>query len=695
MKMSSIEFTKIPLPEHHKVYPQRDFTRMPILYLELLENKNKIKKEFVNKFYTPPQQNQRIGASHPTPFMTDIDSTFRNGSREAATDRASGPVGRTPSPRQLQTRSSPTSEIISKKTQMATGYKHSPTNKTKYLLSKKSPPTKREVPKNEITSSKGEDPTDQNITPEGGGTYGGGTKRSNSSSRFHRTPSEISLPWENVNKDFDFTNMAHVGGPTTRRESFSNLLSPARREGDSDEDDDIFNKKHPSDDEMGSIVNQKFFSENVDKISRKASITASSLNDVERSVSSSDFDNDQDLWSTRNQQPSPKAVPSVIAGRFAAADGRASEGFSDMGASRPPQNDDPLRGRPLHGYTSETPNTLRFRGTTSPTNTYDPGAARGTAEYGGHKHNDYKDLYVDEDDENKSQHDNENIKAVNRLNELLGGNDKNYRLKTGWERAATSRSTFDNRGVGDESNVTPPSLEELQKQKKIIIDKDIYAEEDEETQKERNAVYFKYEVLRRMHPTVHIPEFTVYSDPKIMKQKYDMLTKKLAINTTVDNWKRYMMVAVMVCEVLLGQLNFDMDGFAQQQIIQMSTYDQLLVEIAEKKNKQTESQWSPEARLGMMMLLNTSVFVMTKTIFKNSGTNLLGLVNNFTSGIVGSSTAASNSGGSRDGSEQTPSSRIYSQERSKTSAPAFGAAKGGGDDIISGNSGFQSSLKEP
>lgn len=179
-----------------------------------------------------------------------------------------------------------------------------------------------------------------------------------------------------------------------------------------------------------------------------------------------------------------------------------------------------------------------------------------------------------------------------------------------------------------------PTLQDLQQQKKVVIDKEYrYTDDDEETQKERNAMYFKCEVLRRMHPNMPVPEFTPYSDPKVMKQKIDMFTEKIALNTTVDNWKRYLIIGVMICEVVLGKLNFDMEGFAQQQITQMSTYDQLLVEIAEKNQKKAQSKWGPETRLCLMLSLNTVLFVVSKTLAKNSGFNLLGTINSMTSGL--------------------------------------------------------------
>jgi hypothetical protein len=122
-----------------------------------------------------------------------------------------------------------------------------------------------------------------------------------------------------------------------------------------------------------------------------------------------------------------------------------------------------------------------------------------------------------------------------------------------------------------------------------------------------------------------------------LKAKYDVLTKKLALNTTIDNWKRYLIVGVMAAEVALGKASFDMEGFAQQQITQMNTYDQLLVEIAEKHQTPVQSRWGPEVRLGMMMSLNIVLFVVSRMIFKKTGHNLLGTINNTT--IFGNKTA--------------------------------------------------------
>lgn len=181
---------------------------------------------------------------------------------------------------------------------------------------------------------------------------------------------------------------------------------------------------------------------------------------------------------------------------------------------------------------------------------------------------------------------------------------------------------------------TAPSIAELQAQNpavKILPKEYAYHKPDsDELQKERNDVLFQYEVLKRMHPQATIPEFTMYSDPKIMAQKYEVLSKKLSLDSNVENWKRYMIVFVMGCEVVLGKLNFDMQGFAQQQIISMNTYDSLLVELAEKSYMPTGSRWPVELRLFGMLLMNVVLFVVSKIITNKTGLNLLGTINQLT-----------------------------------------------------------------
>lgn len=183
-----------------------------------------------------------------------------------------------------------------------------------------------------------------------------------------------------------------------------------------------------------------------------------------------------------------------------------------------------------------------------------------------------------------------------------------------------------------EDDKQPPTLEEIQANNpdEVIMKKEYTfpKQEDENTSKRRNEVYFQYQVLKRMHPAAPIPEFTMYSDPEMLAQKYEMLAKKLSLDVSVENWKRYMIIFVMALEVVLGKMSFDVEGFAQQQLVQMNTYDALLVEMAEKSyTPNGKSKWPVEARLMMMLTVNMAMFIICKMIQKRTGANLLGSIN--------------------------------------------------------------------
>jgi hypothetical protein len=179
----------------------------------------------------------------------------------------------------------------------------------------------------------------------------------------------------------------------------------------------------------------------------------------------------------------------------------------------------------------------------------------------------------------------------------------------------------------------PPTLEELRAREAHdsgAPTSTARTDEDEARRIRRQDAYYHYQVLKRMHPNVDIPEFTIWSDPDVMEPQYDMMFKKLSLDASIDSWKRYMIGALMIFEILLGKLNFDMEGFAHQQIISMPTYDALIVELAEKSYVPKGSRWPVELRLLAMILANSALFIGTKIIAKRTGTNLLGTINRMT-----------------------------------------------------------------
>ena len=121
----------------------------------------------------------------------------------------------------------------------------------------------------------------------------------------------------------------------------------------------------------------------------------------------------------------------------------------------------------------------------------------------------------------------------------------------------------------------------------------------------------------------------IHSDYKNMKKTYDTTVKKLSVNSNVETYKNWLIGGCMAIEYGMGGLlNFDMKGFTRQQVMNMGSYEKLLIELGEKTYVPEESNWPVEVRLVGVLLINTAMFVGGKIIAKKTGSDILGAMNN-------------------------------------------------------------------
>ena len=190
--------------------------------------------------------------------------------------------------------------------------------------------------------------------------------------------------------------------------------------------------------------------------------------------------------------------------------------------------------------------------------------------------------------------------------------------------------------LDDEYDKIPPKLSDLEKKgvipnKRTIpniglgVDEDV--EDDEDAKRE---LLFKFSLLKKSYNTkLEIPEFTIHSSYKRMVEVYENTLRHLSLESSVEQYKNILIGGFMVCEYVFGVwLSLDMAGYTQAQILNISQYERLLIELGSKNYTPEAQNWPVEFRLVGMIILNAVIFVVSKLILKKTGNNIMNMMNN-------------------------------------------------------------------
>jgi hypothetical protein len=219
-----------------------------------------------------------------------------------------------------------------------------------------------------------------------------------------------------------------------------------------------------------------------------------------------------------------------------------------------------------------------------------------------------------------------------------GGNDKgkknkiSFRLKELLEDDKVEEHFSPDPRAGGGQDL-PPSLGDLAKagqiaRKKEMMDVGHLAMNEQEKEDAKRELLFKFDLLKKSYKTDNIPEFSIHSDYDTMKRTYESTVRTLSLDKSVDDYKKYLAYGFIGMEFILGYVfKLDMNGFARQQMISMSSYERLLIELGEKSYVPTGSKWSVELRLLFLVVMNTAVFLVGRMMLKKTGADVMGLVN--------------------------------------------------------------------
>ena len=153
-------------------------------------------------------------------------------------------------------------------------------------------------------------------------------------------------------------------------------------------------------------------------------------------------------------------------------------------------------------------------------------------------------------------------------------------------------------------------------------------------EEEKRELLFKFEMLKKSYPTANIREdFTIRSDLHEIKSAYEMSVRRLSMDSKIEKYKSYLMGAFMATEYVFGNfLGFDMQGYTQQQILQMNSYEKLLIEIGEKSYvPDSVSKFPVEVRLLFLVVMNAAIFIGSKMLMAKTGANVLNMINSMNS----------------------------------------------------------------
>ena len=178
----------------------------------------------------------------------------------------------------------------------------------------------------------------------------------------------------------------------------------------------------------------------------------------------------------------------------------------------------------------------------------------------------------------------------------------------------------------------PPSLAELeargmyQKTNELRdISRGVTMTEREEEDMKREYL-FKFEILKKSYKEAVIPEYSIHTDIETLKKSYESTVRSLSLDSYVGFYKKVLIGSFIVIEYGLGKYGkFDMEGYTKQQIVSMTSYEQLLIELGEKSYSPTGTGYPVEIRLLGLII----IFLIGKMIMKNTGSNLMGLLNGF------------------------------------------------------------------
>lgn len=284
-----------------------------------------------------------------------------------------------------------------------------------------------------------------------------------------------------------------------------------------------------------------------------------------------------------------------------------------------------------HEHYSENKDTSNDEGRKE-TRTEEESSSNDRNDYESRKDNSRSDTREENENADQTITNEEDSETHKKLLEMFSQSSPSTTSNYGFSQQQSSSQNYQQQPQKQEPFI-PPTLSQINngvvRDNKGVRDitRGISKQEEEEEITKRDYLD-KFAILRRKYKDFKMPEISPYSDVNTMKRTYESAVKQLHLDSNVETYKKYLIGGFSLTQFLFTKfLKIDMTGFAEQQILSMNQYEQILVEIGEKSYFKAPSQMAPEFKLVMLIGFNAVFFLISKMIFKASGDNILASIN--------------------------------------------------------------------
>lgn len=210
-----------------------------------------------------------------------------------------------------------------------------------------------------------------------------------------------------------------------------------------------------------------------------------------------------------------------------------------------------------------------------------------------------------ESEHKESEHkESEHKESEHKESEHKESDHKKDENKMIFHSKKTAESDSDLDDLSDDEyakNAKGVKYEELKRTKKLKKDVD-------KLQNTREYYEEKLDKIRTIYPTSNIPAISEFSSIDEVRRQYKRITNKLRMEKSIEKNSGYMFIGLYGIEYVAKMFNVNIEGFAEDQMANIDKYNELLVELGERKYASFAGNLPVEVRLMGMMMFNAAMF---------------------------------------------------------------------------------------